>query len=145
MSTSPLLNRPIPVPDDLTRPFWDATARQRLVLQRCDDCNHFTYPPQPLCDRCASTALTWQPVSGNGRVYTYTINHQKSVAGFEQAVPYINIVVELDEQPMLLVVTDLAGIADATVQIGDRVHVTFVPIGDGMMLPHFVPEAAGSG
>jgi hypothetical protein len=65
--------------------------------------------------------------------------HQKSVAGFEEAVPYLTALVELDEQPMLLMVTNLPGVAPEDVSIGLRVKVTFEALEDGNMLPQFVP------
>ncbi len=38
MSTIPGLERPAPVSNDLTKPFWDACNEQRLVLQNCTAC-----------------------------------------------------------------------------------------------------------
>ena len=35
MSTIPGLERPAPVPNELTKPFWDACNERRLVLQNC--------------------------------------------------------------------------------------------------------------
>ena len=46
--------------------------------------------------------LAFEDVSGSGTVWSYTVMHQKSVAGFEESVPYLTALVELDEQPMLL-------------------------------------------
>ena len=40
-------------------------------------------------------------------MYTFTVMHQRDVAGFEDEAPFINIVVELAEQPMLLMVANL--------------------------------------
>jgi uncharacterized OB-fold protein len=68
--------------------------------------------------------------------------HQKSVAGFEETVPYVTALVELDEQPMLLLLTNLPGVAPASVTIGDRVHVTFQRFSDDACLPQFVPVVA---
>jgi len=134
-----LPNRPAPVPDELTRPFWEAAAEQRLVIQRCDGCGHYAHPPGHLCERCASAALTFVPVSGRGRVYTFTTNYQKSVAGFEDAVPYVNLVVELEEQPLLLLLADVLGDEAGWVEIGVPVGVCFVPLADGLMLPQWRP------
>jgi hypothetical protein len=36
--------------------------------------------------------------------------HQKSVAGFEDVVPYVSALVELDELPMLLLLSNLPGV-----------------------------------
>lgn len=39
MSSIPGLERPTPIPDPLTKPFWEACNQQRLVLQNCTQCN----------------------------------------------------------------------------------------------------------
>ncbi|HEY7295633.1 MAG TPA: OB-fold domain-containing protein [Dehalococcoidia bacterium] len=135
-------NRPLPVPDELTRPFWEAAAGRRLVVQRCTACGFWQQPPAPVCQRCAGTDLAFQPVSGRGHVYTYTTMYQKNVAGFEDAVPYVNLVVELDEQPLLLMLSDLPGDAAGWVQIDAPVEVAFEPLPDGQLLPQW--RAAGA-
>jgi uncharacterized OB-fold protein len=140
-------SRAVPDITDLTRSFWDAAREHRLVIQRCADCTHYNHPPRTSCDACLSTNLEFSEVSGRGRVWSFTVMHQKSVAGFEDAVPYLTALVELDEQPLLLLVTNLPGADAATLQIGDRVHAIFEPAnplssqGDGaggeVTLPQF--------
>ena len=138
-------NRPRPGVDDLSRPFWEAAAEGRLVIQRCSDCGYYNHPPRPLCGRCASASLGYELVSGRGTVYSYTINHQKNVAGFESVTPYVNLIVELDEQPLLLLVSDLPGERAAEVAIGMPVQAAFLPIGDGLALPRFEPAGPVEG
>jgi hypothetical protein len=132
-------SRATPLITDLTQPFWDATKQRRLAIQRCADCAYYNHPPKPACDRCQSTNLAFTDVSGNATVWSFTVMHQKSVAGFEEAVPYVTALVELDEQPMLLLVTNLPGVAPEDLRIGMRVHATFEALEDGNMLPQFVP------
>jgi uncharacterized OB-fold protein len=141
--TSP--SRPTPLITDLTRPFWDATKQGRLAIQRCGACGYYNHPPRPACDRCQSTNLAFEDVFGRGAVWTFTVMHQKSVAGFEETVPYVTALVELDEQPMLLMVTNLPGMASEDVKIGMRVRVTFEALDDGSMLPQFVPDTPARG
>ena len=52
MSTIPGLERPAPVPNELTKPFWDACNERRLVLQNCAYCERLQYPPALRCDKC---------------------------------------------------------------------------------------------
>ncbi len=132
-------NRPLPVPDELTRRFWEAAAARRLVLQRCSACGFWQQPPAPLCQRCGGTDLAFRPVSGHGHVYTYTTMYQKNVAGFEEAVPYVNLVIELEEQPLLLMLSDLPAADAGWVRIGAPVVVTFEPLPDGQLLPQWRP------
>jgi uncharacterized OB-fold protein len=131
-------SRATPEITGLTRPFWEAAREGRLVIQRCGECGHYNHPPRTACDACLSTSLAFEPVSGRGAVWSFTVMHQKSVAGFEDAVPYLTALVELEEQPLLLLVSNLPGADPATLRIGDRVHVAFEPLGEGQMLPQFV-------
>ena len=153
--TSP--DRATPLITDLTRSFWEGAREGTLAIQRCRECRYFNHPPRAACDRCLSDALAFEAVSGLGTVWSFTVTHQKSVAGFETSVPYLTALVELDEQPMLLLTTNLPGAAPESIGIGQRVRVTFEPLGspeDGLALPQFVllhdgtgatPEASGRG
>ena len=51
MATIPGLERPAPVPNDLTKPFWDACNERRLVLQNCTACERLHYPPTQRCNK----------------------------------------------------------------------------------------------
>jgi uncharacterized OB-fold protein len=62
--------------------------------------------------------------------------YQKNIAGFENEVPYTNLLVELDEQPLLLMLGNVPGTNDA-VKIGRRVQVAFEELSDGLFLPQF--------
>ena len=136
--------RPRPRPDDLTRPYWEAAAAGRLAIQRCEGCGHYNHPPKPLCDRCAGAALTFVEVSGRGRVYSYTVNHQKNVAGFEDVVPYLNLIVELAEQPGLWLISRLPAVGSGWVRIGAPLRVSFERTSDGVVLPQFVRDEEGA-
>jgi uncharacterized OB-fold protein len=125
---------------DLTQPFWDAAKDQRLAIQRCQDCGYYNHPPRPLCDRCLSDKLAFEDVSGNGTLWSFTVMHQKSVAGFEESVPYATALIELDEQPMLLLPANLA--LDDDLAIGRRMRVRFQPVDDEMVLPQFLPASS---
>ncbi len=63
--------------------------------------------------------------------------HQRDVAGFENEAPFINIVVELDEQPMLLMVSDLPIGERDRVRIGAPVEVSFEERSDEVVVPRF--------
>jgi uncharacterized OB-fold protein len=130
-------SRATPEVTDLTRPFWDAAREGRLHIQRCGDCARYNHPPRTACDACLSTNLAFEAVSGRGNVWSFTVMHQKSVAGFEDSVPYLTALVELDEQPLLLLVSNLPGADPATLKIGARARVIFEPLADGSMLPQF--------
>ena len=129
-------SKPLPMPDDLTRPFWDAARERRLEIQRCSACGYYNHPPRPLCDACGSEELAFEAVSGKGAIYSYTVMRQRNVKGFEDDVPYINVIVELDEQPMLFMITYMPGSESDRVRIGQRVQVVYEER-DGVVLPQF--------
>lgn len=137
----PSVRRARPAADALTKPFWESAQRHVLAVQRCGTCATYQHPPQPQCQRCRSTAeLGYQPVSGSAKVVTWTRVCQGVVAGFESAVPYFNVVVELVEQPGLYMVTDFLGTDAAFVdrlRVGAPMQVTFEEIDPGLTLPQF--------
>ncbi len=140
-------SRPRPVLDALSRAYWESAGRGELAIQRCEQCAHYQHPPRPLCERCTSAQFGYPAVSGRGRVYSFTTNHQRNVAGFEDAVPYVNLIVELEEQPQLYLLSDLpAGEAD-WVAIGVPVEAVFESFedaeGEAIALPQFRPAGGG--
>ena len=129
--------KPIPNPDEITQPFWEAATQRRLVIQRCAACNYYNHPPRTVCDACLSQELRFESVSGRGRIYTFTVMHQRDVPGFESEAPFINVVVELEEQPMLLMISNLPITERERVRIDAPVMVEFEDRGSGLIVPQF--------
>jgi uncharacterized OB-fold protein len=130
--------KPAPEPDDVTAFYWEGAAAGTLLVNRCADCGYFSHPPDVSCQRCASTALEPTPVSGLGTVYSFTIVRQAFDPAFLPEVPYLVALVELDEQPGLLLLANVVDVDIETVEIGDRVEVTF-EARDGQPVPQFRP------
>jgi hypothetical protein len=64
--------RPIPVPDAVTRPFWEALRQGELRLPLCPSCRIVLYPPPPACPKCLGAELEWRALSGRGRLTSWT-------------------------------------------------------------------------
>jgi uncharacterized OB-fold protein len=107
----------------LTAPFWAAAASGQLVVQRCTECGHAQWTPQPACVQCLSEALQWLPCSGAGVLYSATVVH-RSPDPERYPAPYTVAVVTLAEGPSLL--TRLRPGPREQVQFGAPVHVVFV-------------------
>lgn len=88
-------NRPVPAPTPLTAPYWEACRRGGLVLQRCRSCARFVHFPEASCPFCGGTELGWDPVSGHGRVHTFSTVHRSFLPGFTP--PYTVAWIDLDE------------------------------------------------
>ena len=131
------VTRPLPVPDQWTKPFWDAAKYGRLELQRCQDCGHFQHPPYPTCLNCMSINLKFEPVGGSGTIYAYTFMHHTGDKRFASAVPYASIVGELDEAPGALMAGNLLGVPHTEAKVGRRVEVVFESLNDDITLPQF--------
>jgi len=134
---SELRARPVPIPDALSAPFWEAARARRLAVQRCQSCGYYNYPARPFCDACLGQELKFEAVSGRGHVYSFTIMHQRDVAGFESEAPFINLVVELVEQPLLFMVSNLPIAERTRVSIGAPVEVWFEDRGEEIVVPQF--------
>src|SRR5436189_6373808 len=99
MSDWSKVTRPIPVPNEWTKPFWDAAKRGIVELQRCQSCGHFQHPPYATCTRCVAADLRFEPVRGIGTIYAYTIMYHTGDKRFAAAVRYASIIVQLDDAP----------------------------------------------
>ena len=62
--------KPLPVPDLDTKEYWEGCKRHELLLQRCNQCGHYRFPPSPMCHHCMSMSYEWTRVSGRGRLYS---------------------------------------------------------------------------
>ena len=131
--------KPVPVPGEVTKPFWDAVDGQRLVIQRCQGCKRYHHPPVELCPDCLSEDLAFEPVSGRGVVYTYTITHDARQPAFAEIQPYAVAVVELEEQPGLFMLSNIPGARTDEVKAGMLVEVEFEEIVPGRFIPQFHP------
>ena len=121
-------------PDEVSQPWWDATRKRRLVIQRCQDCGHWQHYPRALCTGCGGMALTFEPVSGRGVVDTCT-TVLRTVPP-DLPAPYVVARVRLAEGPLLL--THLIDVGqDAAGLIGRSVAVDWAPLPDGRNLPVF--------
>lgn len=129
--------RPAPTVDEA--PFWSSGADGRLRMQRCASCRRWQHPPNPVCFRCLSRDVVFEPVSGQGSVYSFTINYQPWLPHLRE--PYAVIVAELDEQAGLRFVSRLVGTDTGDVRVGLRVRVVFEPLGEGLYAPLFTAAA----
>ncbi len=129
--------RPLPLLDDDSAPYWEAAARGELRMQRCSACRAWRFPPRPRCPRCQSDANSWERVSGRGTIYSFVVAHAPVLPAFATRVPFAIALVELEEDPQLRLVGNLLDVAVEDVQIGMRVVVDFETVADGVTLPQW--------
>ncbi len=85
-----------PVHDD----FWAYCSKGELRLQRCSYCRHIPWPPVQACESCGRSGLTWERLSGRGKVISWcTFEHRYYK---EVPIPWEVILVELEEGPLFV-------------------------------------------
>ena len=134
--------KPLPRVTSLTRPFWEAAAQKRLVIQRCTKCEEYVWCPRPACTECGCDQLTWTPVSGRGSVFSFTVIRQVIARGanaFEKEIPYVVAWIDLDEGPRLC--SNVVDCPLDQIVIGMPVEVLFEEASPEISLPKFRPQS----
>ena len=112
-----------------------------LALQECVVCGAGQHPPEEICRTCGSMAFTTRVVAPIGTVYSYTVVHHAVNPALEGAVPYVVVVVRLDERPEIRVVGNLLDTAPGDVAIGLAVEAVWVDRtgddGEALRLPQW--------
>ena len=126
------VQRPVPVPDEASAPFFDAAARGELLLQRCRTCRAFMWPVRPRCVECFSGDVEWAPASGRADLYSFAVVHQR-YPGFEE--PYLVATVETLEGVRFN--TTIVGTDPGELTIGMPLEVVFEPVSPHVVVPKF--------
>ena len=123
---------------DFHRPFWDGLKDRRLLVQRCAN-GHLRFIPTEICPKCGSQDWTWEPMSGRGEVYTYTVIHRAPTPAYQADVPYVVAHVALEEGPRMI--SNIVGCEPGSVAIGMPVEVVFEDVSKEWTLYKFKPRA----
>lgn len=132
----------IPELHEHNRAFWTGGANGELLIQRCTRCSLWVSPPTSDCPDCGGELLA-QPVSGRGRVFTYTVNYHP----FNPMVPppYVIAIVQLEEQEDLRIAANIVDCDPESVRIGLPVEVGFERHGsedETVFAPVFTPASS---
>ena len=133
------------VPDDLTRPFWEAANEERLVIQNCTACDRLQHPPASRCHACSSDAgLEWKEMSGRGTIYNYGVVHDCPIRLLQDDQPFNVAVIMLDEDPGIQMYSHLPGTPVDEVPVHAPVEVIFEATANGQKVPEWrVVEGEG--
>lgn len=123
---------------------YRAMAERRLLINRCDDCGHWIYPHRPLCPECFSWRVTPTQVSGQGRVFTFTLLQQLRDPDSFLAEPVVAAAVELVEQAGLRYLARIVNCPRDRIALDMPVSLTWLDE-DGRPAPAFEPAAAPEG
>ena len=129
--------RPLPVPTNVSRPFWEAAKQRRLVIQYDPDAGAWQFYPRPGSLATGRRNLEWRQVSGRGTVYSWT-ETLVPPPGFEDRAPYVLATVDLEEGVRLLAMMVNAGAKD--MRIGMAVRVCWEELSDDITFFAFEPD-----
>jgi hypothetical protein len=126
------------IPDELTKPFWDAANEERLIIQNCSACNRLQHPPAPTCHQCgAEDNLEWKEMSGRGKIYNYGVVFDCPVRLLQEDQAFNVAVIMLDEDPGIQMYSHLPGTPVDEVPVGASVEVVFEATANGRKIPEW--------
>ena len=125
----------IPVPNELSQPFWDAVNERRLMLQNCTACDKLQYPPQPACQVCGSADnLQWKEVDGKGHIATFIVIEDGRLNRRMPDQPYNLALVTLDADSSVNFYSNLPGVPPYEAPVGAAVEVMFEEVAPGQLI-----------
>ena len=116
--------------------------RGELLINQCGACGYWIYPHRSLCPQCLSLQLKPTQVSGNGRLFMFTLIHQERDPNDRLREPIIAAAVELVEQSGLRYLARLVNCPRSDLILDMPVQLTWV--GEGRATPAFEPARAGA-
>ena len=137
------LTFPYPIPEYGAESYWQACNEERLSMQRCANCLRLRWHPSPRCGECGSENFNWDTLSGKGKINTWTVvTHPVHPAAVEK-VPYVVVVVELDEQPGLLMISNLIDCDPKDIRFEQPVEAHYIAHPNGQKIPVFRENTDG--
>lgn len=134
-------NKPMPIPTEISAPYWEGLKEGKLLIQHCTDCGHWIFFPRRHCDRCWSHAVETREVSGGGVLYTYTLTRIPTLPDFADEMPQALAVVQLDEG--VRINCTLIGVDPSVIRVGMRVRPVFDTVNAvGATLLRFTAEGS---
>ncbi|MFJ5766360.1 Zn-ribbon domain-containing OB-fold protein [Lysinibacillus sp. NPDC093210] len=132
--------KPIPLKTQDNQPYWDAADRHELVLQKCETCNSYNHPPGPACAKCGSTELSWESQGSDitGTIYSYVVSYRPFLPGFQDDLPTIIVVVQLDHLNEVKIIGNVLACPPEDVKIGMPVKMTWQDITEDRALPQWI-------
>lgn len=138
MPTADAYDKPVPVPDPDSAPFWEGCRRSRLLIQRCRACDHAQFPPSSVCAHCGSDDVAWVEAAGTGTVFSWiVVRHPVPKPVYAADVPYVVALIELAEGVRMP--SNVIDCAPEDVRAAMPVEVTFRKVSEDVVLPLFRP------
>jgi uncharacterized OB-fold protein len=89
--------KPLPEPNPVSKPFWDAAKEHRLLLQRSRRTGKWVFYPRAVSPFGAGDALDWTRASGRGTVASFTVARRPTAPQWAGDGDYVIAIIELEE------------------------------------------------
>ena len=119
------LPAPSPGTNPLYAPFWEATARRRLAVQRNPATGLLQWPPQWIAHDTHTFELDWIEVEPVGQIFSWTRSWHPVHPVLNSAVPFLIVIVELAAGRGIRMIGNLLGDPLQEVRIGAAVEAVF--------------------
>jgi uncharacterized OB-fold protein len=131
--------KPLPSPSPETQRYWEGCKRHELWIPYCRPCARSYWYPRDFCPRCGSRDVEWRKASGKGKLYTYAIHYRAFHPGWNDDVPYVTALIDLEEG--VRVFSNLIGVeADPkAIRCEMPVEVVFEDVTPEVTLPKWKP------
>ena len=127
--------KPLPFITDENRKYWEYIQKHELRMQKCTQCEFIRFPVSILCPKCHAMEAEWAKLSGKGVIYSYVIYHTAYHPAYQNDIPYIVAIIQLEEGPRME--SNISGCKVEDVKINIPVEVTFEDVTDTVTLPKF--------
>jgi uncharacterized OB-fold protein len=126
--------------DVSTEAYWQALADGRLVANSCRSCGGVDARPRGFCPNCWSFELDEVEFSGRATLYSFSIVHANPMPPFNDLVPYVAALVDLEEGPRIA--TRLVDLDPQDAAIGMRLVARFEAVDEAEGIVLFAPTPA---
>jgi hypothetical protein len=128
------MEKPLPIIDPGTAPYWEGLTRGKLLLKTCRACGKPHFYPRETCPHCFSDDLDWMEAAGRGEIYSFTVAHRPAGPAFADDAPYVIAIVTLEEGPRMM--TWILNPPDE-IKIGKTVRLKPRVVSEKITLPMF--------
>jgi uncharacterized OB-fold protein len=135
---------PTVVPDADDQAWWDACKRHELTVPVCSQCGASRFPISPVCPNCFKPGMTLRPVSGRGKIFSYTVQYNPPLPALADLCPYNIVIVELDDDHRTHMVSNIVDAAPNELAVGLPVEVVWENHDNDMTLPRFRLKRSGA-
>ncbi len=134
--------KPLPTPSPETRRYWEGCKNHELWLPFCRACESFYFYPRDFCPNCFSWDTEWRQSAGKGTIYSFAVHFRPWHPGWNDEVPYVTALVQLDEGPRIYSnIVDVEG-DPRRLRCDSPVEVVWDDVSEEISLPKFRVVAA---